>query len=192
MALARASLPPADDRDLIMRWADGDETAFAALVERHAPYLGRLVRGLVDDPSAVEDLVQETFVRAYRGLDAYRGGDVRAWLGRIAVNAAHGLHRSSWRRRVTLEPEPLEALAPADDEPEAATFARTRARAVRIALARLPQEQAEPIRLHFLAGESYLAIAALLDCHESTIRSRVKAGLARLRRSLGRELAEDE
>lgn len=157
---------------------------FEELVATFAPQVGRMLSALVDDPNVVADLAQETFVRAWRAQDAFRGGQVGAWLGRIAVNVARDHHRAGWQRRVDLVDEPPPSAACRDDEPEVIWLRCEAAQRIRMAMAKLPPRQAEVVRLRFLLGESYVAIEALLGVPESTLRSRVKVALQELRREL--------
>lgn len=153
--------PPTDD-ELLARCRGGEAAAFAELVKRHALEVGRLIGCLVDDPDLVAGLVQETFVRAHRGLASHRGGRIGAWLARIAVNVVRDGRRYAWFSPV--------------DEPESA---------VRRGMAGLPPKLGEPARLRFLAGESYETIGHLLELPERTVRVRAEAALNRLRVELG-------
>ena len=177
-----------DAEELVERLQQGDVEALGGLVDRYAPQLGRLLGALLDDPHLVDDLVMETFLRAHRGAVGYRGGEVGAWLGRIAVNAARDQRRRGWWQRVQLVADASEHHNGSTDSAEHVCLDSDSAARVRAAVARLPQPQAEAIRLRFLAGEKYPLIAELLNLPESTVRSRVKAGLARLKGELA-ELA---
>jgi RNA polymerase sigma-70 factor (ECF subfamily) len=143
-----------------------------------------------------DDLAQETIVKAYRSLGAYRGdAPFSAWLCRIALNTAHDHQKSAWKRRVLLwdhhesgerpdEPD-LRAPMPADE-----TLLRERQRLVRAAVAQLAERERVPIWLIYFEEYSLAEVARLEGVPESTIRSRVKAGLKRLQSRLG-ELAPD-
>lgn len=168
------------------------QDGFEALVADHAPMVGRMLSALVDDPNLVADLAQETFVRAYRGLEAFRGGQTSTWLGRIAVNVARDHHRGAWNQRVLLVAEPDDEPAGADGEPEVIVLQHEAGLRIRAAMQRLPARQAEVVRLRFLLGESYVGMEALLGVPESTLRSRVKAALKRLRAELADYFAESE
>ncbi|MBI2297705.1 MAG: sigma-70 family RNA polymerase sigma factor [Armatimonadetes bacterium] len=180
----RSPAAPERDEDLVQHLRAGDSAALEALVQRYSGLVGRLISSLTDDPHLTPDLVQETFLRAWRGAVGYRGGEVSAWLGRIAVNVARDQERCGWLRRVTLMAEPLAEALPDDEGPEVIVLRREEAERVRQALARLPAGQAEAVRLRFLAGESYVTMGELTGLPESTLRSRVKVALARLREEL--------
>ena len=92
------------DAALIEEALGGRLDAFNQLVIRHQDHLFALVYRLVPDRDQAADAVQEAFFSAYRNLASFRGGSVRSWLGRIAVNAAMDLQRT--RRRRPVQPYP--------------------------------------------------------------------------------------
>jgi RNA polymerase sigma-70 factor, ECF subfamily len=108
------------DALVISRVRAGDDDAFRELVERHSRAVFRVafrVTGRVED---AEDVVQETFLRAYRQLNRFEArSNVRTWLHRIATNCAIDLLRARPKREVAEEPETLEraAVASGDDRP---------------------------------------------------------------------------
>lgn len=177
--------------ELVVRARAGDTAAFAALCEQHRGRLWRIA-GSVARGADLEDLAQETIVRAFAALHSYRGeAPFDAWLCRIAVNVAHDYLRSAWKRRVLVldfgagDPRPAEA-------PEGEAERRELQRRVRRAVARLPENQCVPIWMHYFEGYSLAEVARLEGASEATVRSRVKAGLKRLSLSLGDLLAEEE
>ena len=115
----------------------GDEAAFGELVQRHRRELHLHCYRMTGSFDEAEDLVQETFLRAWRKRDSFEGGPgFRAWLYRIATNACLDALRSSRRRPSTvqsfaevpwLQPYPdrlLDELAPSDTQPDAVVVAR--------------------------------------------------------------------
>src|SRR4249920_2159270 len=98
---------PVQRRDLILleQAREGDLTAFNDLVLLYQDQLFALVVRMVPDRDQASDVVQEAFFSAYRNLKAYRGGAVRSWLARIAVNGAMDLQRARRRRPVQPYPE---------------------------------------------------------------------------------------
>lgn len=161
-----------------------DIRRFAALCERYRTHLWRIIASIARDSDA-DDLAQEAIVRAYCARNTYRGeSSFESWLCRIALNVAHDYHRSAWRRRVlcwnTVTEESLEAHPAPDEE----ALRRETQRRVRQGVAALPEAQRTPIWLYYFEGFSIAEIAALEAVSESTIRSRMRAGLQRLSRSL--------
>lgn len=109
---ARAPLPGKSDVQLAMSAAAGDPLAFEAIVRRHNRLLFRTARGIVADDAEAQDVVQETYLRAFTNLQGYRGdAALGTWLARIAINVALTSQRKKGRL-VQLE---------ADDEEEAPT-----------------------------------------------------------------------
>jgi RNA polymerase sigma-70 factor (ECF subfamily) len=137
------------DGDLVRLARDGDPVAFRLLVERHQPMARARARSLCGNPSDVDDVVQESFLRAYIGLDRLRDPDRFAgWLGSIVANVCRGLQR---RPPVTLLPDWPEPLQPAaaDGLPSAEDLDRSDA--VRAAVAGLPAGQRRAVALHYYA-----------------------------------------
>ncbi|MBI2302709.1 MAG: sigma-70 family RNA polymerase sigma factor [Armatimonadetes bacterium] len=154
------------------------------VVAEHAGAVGRFVTGLVDDPEAVTDLVQEVFIRAWRGWAVVQPTDIRPWLKRIALNVVREHRRSPWNCRVTVTDDPPSQPARESDRPEQAAVTAERVQRIRLAIAHLPPAQAEAVRLHCLVGETYESMEALLGVPRSTLRSRVLAAGERLRAEL--------
>ena len=137
------------DGDLVRLANDGDPVAFRLLVERHQPAVRARARSLCANPSDVDDVVQEAFLRAFIGLDRLRDPDRFAgWLGGITANVCRGLRR---RAPVTLLPDWPEPLQPtaADGLPSADDL--DRADALRVAVAGLPAGQRRAVALHYYA-----------------------------------------
>ena len=100
---------PVPDFWLVRRARSGDPAAFGVLYDRHAPRVYGLLRRLSGDATASEDLTQETFLSAYRSLNAWRGaGAFSSWLCGIAVRC----YRNANRRRIP--EDELDETAPAD------------------------------------------------------------------------------
>ncbi len=161
------------DGDLVRLARDGDPVAFRLLVERHQPMARARARGLCGNPSDLDDVVQESFLRAYTRLDRLRDPDRFAgWLGGIVANVCRGLQR---RSPVTLLPDWPEPLHPTAGLPSAEDLDRTDA--VRAAVAGLPAGQRRAIALHYYAdlppgqiAES--AGAARASLHKARLRLR--------------------
>lgn len=172
------------DEQLLQLALTGDSLAFGRLCERHRAVVWR-VAASVADGSVADDIAQDTVVRAYRSLRSYRReAPFAAWLCRIALNAAQDYRRSSWFRRVRLFDD-APSLAAAQRDPTLEAMDRLTQRAIRQAVAALPERERTPIWLHYFEGFSVAEIARLCDTPEATVRSRIKAGLRRLRPRLG-------
>jgi RNA polymerase sigma-70 factor (ECF subfamily) len=171
-----------------------------AFLDATLPYLDvvyQIARQAAGDGQEPEDLVQETFLRAYAAFGSYRGGSVRAWLAAICLNAA----RSEGRRR-RRRPSELPAAALVDwwpgaravggegaaDVPDVAdvVIAALDAQAVSRCLAALPEPQRLCIVLMDVAGYTARETAEALGCPRGTVLARVHRG----RRRLAQLLAE--
>lgn len=165
------------------RFCQGDARAFDALFSRYArPVHGYLVR-LVGDAAAAEDLSQATFLSLVKARGRFQPGAlVKPWLYAIATNAARDhLRRGRRPEDLTREGE-LPNDAPADDGPERDAGLQ---RAVRTALAQLPENQRECIVLHRFEGLSFAEVAEVVGASEGAVKVRAHRGYERLRELLG-------
>jgi RNA polymerase sigma-70 factor (ECF subfamily) len=176
------------DRILIERARDGDLDAFNELVVAYQDQLWALVARLVPDPDQAADAVQEAFFSAYRNLASYRGGSVRSWLGRMAINAAMDLQRARRRRPASpypeLEDEDWQPPAGPASDPEATALAAERSRVLAEALARITPDQRTAIVLYDVEGYDYAEIAELTGVSLGTVKSRIHRGRLALRELL--------
>ncbi len=182
-----APIPPPDDSDalLVQRAVAGDQRAFELLVIKYQRRLQRLIGRMVRDSDLVEDIAQETFIRAYRALPKFRGeSQFYTWLYRIAVNTAKKFLQERKRsptmsdRALTSNEDNDETFRvvgePINDEtPESILAAKEVAAAVNSGLAALPLDLRQALSLREIEGLSYEEIAAVMDCPMGTVRSRI-------------------
>jgi RNA polymerase sigma-70 factor, ECF subfamily len=167
--------PDADDIELLRRAEDGDSAAFHALVDRHASRLFRLAVSLVGNAADAEDVLQETFVGAFRGLKSFEGrASVKTWLTRILVNQAARWRRG--RRGRAGEQMPDSVAAPAGS-PESAID-------VQAALGQLSSEHRQVLVLREFERMSYEEMAEVLDIPRGTVESRLHRARGELREKL--------
>jgi RNA polymerase sigma-70 factor (ECF subfamily) len=180
-------MPPApQDSDLLLvqRTVAGDQRAYGLLVLKYQRRIQRLIGRMVRDVDLVEDIAQETFIRAYRALHQFRGdAQFYTWLYRIAVNTAR-------RSLLDLKRNPTvsENLQGADEEdetywrkadpisedtPESLLAAKEITHVVTAALDELPSDLRLAITLREIEGLSYEEIASAMDCPIGTVRSRI-------------------
>ncbi|MGI9078055.1 MAG: RNA polymerase sigma factor [Gemmatimonadaceae bacterium] len=158
---------PADSA-LITRWLDGDERAATFLVERHARSLSRFVASL-GVRGDVEEVVQDTFVRAFGALDQFRAeSSLRTWLFTIARNLVRDRIRSARVRRDTVPIEESDSVTEGDALDE--TVAEETAHRLRLAVHRLTPMQREVFTLRVSEGMSYREIAQVLGSTEGAAR----------------------
>jgi RNA polymerase sigma-70 factor (ECF subfamily) len=176
------------DAALVEEALRGRLEAFNELVRRHQDHLFSLVYRLVPDRDQAADAVQEAFFNAYKHLASYRGGSVRSWLGRIAINAAMDIGRA--RRRRPSQPYPEfeddSWQPPADNEeqPEARVLVAERSTALATALEALSFEQRTCIVLYDVHGYDYSEIATMMRVEVGTVKSRIHRGRLALRSAL--------
>ena len=182
------SLLCTDDNALMRRVQAGDANAFRALYDRHAGRALALATGVMRNRTQAEDVVQEAFLAAWRFRAAYAParGSVASWLMTIVRNRAlDALRRNAIREQPAHDFGQLDTL-PAGDEPLDDRAARDdQGRAVRVALRRLPLEQASALGLAYFGGLTQAEIAQRLDVPLGTVKSRVRLGLRRLAGELG-------
>ncbi len=186
----QASPTPSSGSDLLLvqRTLAGEMHAFELLVLKYQRRVERLVGRMVRDVDLVQDIAQETFIRAYRALAQFRGESAfYTWLYRIAVNTARK-QLADLRRDPVISMSSLESgdddetsgaeldliLQAVDAEtPEALLASKEIAQAVNEAMDALPTELRQAITLREIEGLSYEAIAQALDCPIGTVRSRI-------------------
>lgn len=173
---------------LVQRTLAGEMRAYELLVLKYQRRVERLVGRMVRDVDLVQDIAQETFIRAYRALAQFRGdAQFYTWLYRIAVNTAK-------KQLMELKRDPLvfqSQLSSGDDDetsaverelnssvadtetPEAVLASKEIAEAVNAAMDALPEELRMAITLREIEGLSYEEIAQALDCPIGTVRSRI-------------------
>ncbi len=147
---------------------------------------------MVPDSDGAADAVQEAFFSAFRNLTSFRGGSVRSWLSRIAVNAAMDAQRLRKRRPSQPYPE-LEDESwqpPAGDEadPERIVVTAERVRVLEAALAGISDDQRVAIVLFDVEGYDYGEIAEMTGVSLGTVKSRIHRGRLALRRQLGERM----
>src|SRR4029077_20567890 len=184
-----ASMTPAEpvaavptDAALIAAWHGGDEPAAAELVRRHARALARFLAGAGALAADVDDLVQETFIRAFRALGRFRGQcRFRTWLMTIGGNVLKDAYRKARRRRVV----PLaEELRDTEGDPhEHAVVGEMEARLV-AGLERLPDMQREVFLLRAQQGLEYEEIAGALGTTPGAARVHFHHAVKRLKEQL--------
>jgi RNA polymerase sigma-70 factor (ECF subfamily) len=168
------------DLELVRLAQQGDTRAFEALVVKYQRRIARHVARYVKRAADVEDVVQDTFIRAYRGLASFRGESAfYSWLYRIATNVAlNSLTRNASPVLLGDEApeERVDAFEPGvsdGENPERTLMARQIAEAVERAVSRLQPDLAEPLMLYEVEGKSYADIAGMLGIPIGTVRTRI-------------------
>jgi RNA polymerase sigma-70 factor (ECF subfamily) len=178
---------PIQRRDLILleQAREGSLEAFNSLVEAYQDHLYALVARMVPDRDQAADAVQEAFFSAYRNLRSFRGGSVRSWLSRIAINAAMDQQRLRKRRPSQpypeLEDESWQPPAGPEADPLRTAMHGERSRVLQAALAAITPDQRQAIVLFDIEGYDYQEIADLTGVSLGTVKSRIHRGRLALR-----------
>lgn len=169
-----------DDQECVLRAQRGEGRAFSELVTRYQDRVYRFLLRLTRSQDDALDLTQDTFMRAYQGIDRWRPDALfRTWLFRIARNVAFDRLRRDKRVEFVELDEELDVADPAAG-PEAVVETAQRYRLLEASLERLPAEHREILLLREIEEMSYDDIAQVLDLHIGTVKSR----LARARAAL--------
>ena len=180
------------DEELVARSVGGDSESFNQLIRRWERPIYALAYRTIGREEDARDVCQETFLRAFRALPAFRGqAKFSSWLYRIALNLCRDWIRRERRAPVVQLPEDVDlmALAAATEPSESIEDLVARqdmARVVERAMASLPEEQRTAIVLKEYHGLTFQEIADLVGCPLSTVKTRVYQGLSVLRRELAR------
>ena len=180
------SRPPASDAELIARAVEGDEPAFAALVDRHATLAFRAAYLVLRDADRAADATQEAFINVHRALARFRTDEPFVpWLLAIVGNRARNLRRADWRRLAAwgraadvAAREPALRTAPS---PEGDVMAAERRAAIVAAVDSLPQADRLVISCRYFAELGEAETAALLGVARGTVKSRLSRARQRLR-----------
>jgi RNA polymerase sigma-70 factor (ECF subfamily) len=186
------------DQQLVERAQRGEKHAFELLVSKYQRKLARLLSRFIRDPTEVEDVTQEAFIKAYRALPSFRGDSAfYTWLYRIGINTAKNYLVAMGRRAPTttdIDSEEAEGFEDGEhlrdlNTPENEMMSRQVAETVNQTLDELPEELRTAITLREIEGLSYEEIAKIMDCPIGTVRSRIfrarEAIAERLRPLLG-------
>ena len=172
------------DALLVQRTVAGDQKAFELLVIKYQRRIQRLIGRMVRDVDLVEDIAQETFIRAYRALGQFRGeAQFYTWLYRIAVNTAKKalmdlkrnptVSENAYKSDDDDETSPIENELTSPETPEAVLASKEIANIINNAMQDLPEELREAITLREIEGLSYEEISEAMNCPIGTVRSRI-------------------
>jgi len=168
------------DAELVRRALDGERTAFDLLVVRYQRRIAALISRYRLDAGTIEDLTQEAFIKAYRGLAGFRGDSTFfTWLARIALNTTK-TYLAERKRRVEAvgleedagELDPLASIE-SGDLTEGTVASRQMGEIIARALDEMSPDLRDALTMREIDGMSYQEIAAALDVPLNTVRSRI-------------------
>ena len=174
----------ADDNTLIHRAQSGDEGAFVDLIRVYYPFVYAIVIRIVNNPHDAEEVVQDTFLNAYRGLAQYQEmAKFKNWLGEIARNRAR-----SWLRKPRIDTVPIDEVSEhtlgTQDLPDEQLIRREQRELIRRAMETLPQKDREIAHAYYLDGASYDELISTHGLSYNAIAFR----LSRAKRQLSKRL----
>ena len=180
------------DEELMHLVQQGRVDAFDVVYDRHGPAAFSLAYRIVGNRPTAEDITQDAFLSIWRSRQRFRPdrGSVRSWMLSIVHHRAIDLIRRNMnheRRRASAEG--LEEREEAPERTEAEVARREEARAVRTALAGLPNGQTRVLELAYFGGFTQNEIAEMLDMPLGTVKGRMRLGLEKMRRELVGEVA---
>jgi RNA polymerase sigma-70 factor (ECF subfamily) len=173
------------DAQLVARAQRGEQRAYELLVIKYQRRIERLIGRMVRDEGLVQDIAQESFIRAYRALPQFRGDSAfYTWLYRIAVNTAKKalvdlkrdpvIPESSMQLPDDDDETSRRQIEPSDGEtPDAVLASKEIALAVNAAIEALSEDLRQAITLREIEGLSYDEIADVMNCPIGTVRSRI-------------------
>jgi RNA polymerase sigma-70 factor (ECF subfamily) len=179
-----------EDDEAVARVRAGDQEGFRTLVERHSRSLFRLAYRMTGNEPDAEDVVQESFLRAYQRLHQFEArANFGSWLYRIAANCAYDLLRARHRRERDEEPLPsgpdgegIDLPVPAPDpSPDRLAMSAEVRRRVNAAMSRMSTRERAAFVLRHFEGMSILEIGRTLELEESATKQSILRAVRKLR-----------
>jgi RNA polymerase sigma-70 factor (ECF subfamily) len=177
-----------DDFSLVKRFIDGDESAFAVLVQRHKEKVRNIVYLTMSSSNSVDDIAQDVFLTVYRNLNNFRfESQFTTWLYRITVNKCKDYMRKIKIRNIFTPLKEAEERTDDISAPESNDIKGI----VQKAIGKLPEKLRIPLLLKDIEGMSYQEIAETVQCEIGTVKSRIfraREGLKNILRPYEEEL----
>ncbi|MCA9669884.1 MAG: RNA polymerase sigma factor [Myxococcales bacterium] len=172
--IAETRQPYADDVELVSRCLSGDEVARSELYRKHASMVHSLAWRLLGDPNEAEDVLQETFLQAFRSLSRYRGeAPIASWLRGVTVRCVGRYRRTRARRRRESRELPEVIIDPTTPDPARQIDVDLALRRLTALLSKLAFSRRVVFVLHEVEGYSLAEAAQILDISVSAAKKRV-------------------
>jgi len=184
-------LPGETDHELIARSLQGSQKAFRDLLQRHHATAWAVVRGVLGDRDEVEDVIQQVYIKVFKGLPRFRG-DARfsTWLYQIARNEA--INAVKKRRLDTTPVDDVVLSAPETDRADAAWEHSLEGTELEVALGRIDEKYRVAIELRYMGEHSYEEIAEIMDLPLGTVKTYIHRGKADLKKAMTQTLGRRE
>lgn len=187
MSLSTNPTAPADEQIVIERATAGDLDAFNQLVLRYQSTAYNVAYRMLRNEDGAADAVQDSFIKAYRALDGFQGGNFRSWLMRIVANTCYDVLRARQRRAtdslddLTFEQEQTPYLIDHSERPEAYAERMELNKFLEAGIWSLPPDQRMVLVLCDIHGYTYEEIAEIAELPMGTVKSRISRARTRLR-----------
>lgn len=176
------------ERAVLDRCRRGDRSAFDEIVVSHRLAVYRVAHRILGSHAAADEATQETFVRAWRSIESFRGESrIGTWLIRIALNVSRS-HRARQRPEISLEV--ARDLADTARSPEAAAVSVEAGRRVRHAVSALPKRQREVVVLKVFSDMTYEEVAGAMGLSVGAVKAHFHQAVANLRRLMAARVPE--
>jgi RNA polymerase sigma-70 factor (ECF subfamily) len=169
------------DLELVQDVRKGDKKAFEILVERHQKFLMKVALRMTREMSAAEDVVQDSFVKAYRRLCLFEGrASFRSWLYQITLNTARNKLRNTGREMVNVDSVTLSIDGEVDKNLQEMDIKTI----IQKEVAQLPGRQKQALSLRIFDDLSFKEIATIMDCPYDTAKANYRHALLKLKERL--------
>jgi len=181
------SSPLSEEQAIIARATEGETQAFNLLVEKYQAMAYSVAYRMLREQDAAADVVQDSFIKAFRALAGFQGGNFRSWLMRIVANTCYDVLRVQQRRATdSLDDLPVDhdhitALVDHAESPESYAERMELNQFLEIGIQALPPEQRLVLVLCDIHGYTYEEIAEIADLPMGTVKSRISRARLRLR-----------
>ena len=181
------SAPPSDEQQIILRATAGETPAFNLLVVKYQAIAYSVAYRMLRDEEAAADVVQDSFIKAFRALAGFQGGNFRSWLMRIVANTCYDVLRAQQRRATdSLDDLPVEhdhiaSLVDRAETPESYAERMELNQFIEAGIHTLPPEQRLVLVLCDIHGYAYEEIAEIAGLPMGTVKSRISRARLRLR-----------
>lgn len=179
--------PPTEEQAIITRAVQGETQAFNLLVLKYQEMAYSVAYRMLRDEDGAADVVQDSFIKAYRALAGFQGGNFRSWLMRIVANTCYDVLRSQQRRATdSLDALPVDhdhspSLIDHAESPEAYAERMELNQWLEAGIQTLPPDQRLVLVLCDIHGYAYEEIAEIADLPMGTVKSRISRARTRLR-----------
>lgn len=176
-----------DEQALLERSLNGDLSAFNRIVVEYQSLAYSVAYRLLNDTDSAGDAVQDSFIKAFRALDTFRGGSFKSWLMRIVTNTCYDVLRARKRHKtdsiedIPVESEYIPALTDTRESPQQYVERQELAGLISVAIQNLPEDQQISIVLCDVEGYSYEEIAEITGVAIGTVKSRISRARTKVR-----------